>query len=84
MTPCRCGHWSIDHLNGGTGRCNLPAWMDVTCSCAAFDLLTDLPKPGERLEFGKHRIPAKDAETAPAWPSLARFASSMRRRSLGR
>ena len=28
-----------------------------------------LPEPGERLEFGKHRMKPKDAEAAPAWPS---------------
>jgi hypothetical protein len=30
-----------------------------------------LPEPGERPEFGKHRQDPRDAETAPAWPSLS-------------
>lgn len=33
-----------------------------------------VPAPGERIQFGLHRQPEADAETAPAWPSRAAFA----------
>lgn len=54
------------------------------CACAGYEAISELPREGERLEFGRHRIPPEDAETAPAWPSLGKFAAAMRRRSLGR
>ena len=38
------------------------------CSCSGFTVAV-LPT-GERLEFGKHRLPQDEAETAPAWPPL--------------
>jgi hypothetical protein len=40
-----------------------------------------LPKKGERLEFGKHRMKPKDAETAPAWPSLKEVELRQERKS---
>ena len=44
----------------------------VPCPCTGFTVAV-LPE-GERLEFGKHRLPQEEAETAPAWPPLAEFA----------
>jgi len=41
----------------------------TSCECKAFDNSV-LPDDGERLEFGKHRVRADVAETAPAWPPL--------------
>jgi Zn ribbon nucleic-acid-binding protein len=38
------------------------------CPCEGFTVAV-LPE-GERLEFGKHRLPQDEAETAPAWPPL--------------
>ena len=83
VVRCRCGHAIGDHT-GITGPCRPPTWTGLgPCDCLGFDD-PDRIKPGERLEFGRHRIAAKDAETAPAWPSLAKWGAAMRRRSLGR
>jgi hypothetical protein len=40
----------------------------IPCECPGFT--TEILPEGERLEFGKHRLPADEAETAPAWPPL--------------
>jgi hypothetical protein len=40
----------------------------IPCSCPGFTVAI-LPA-GERLEFGVHRLPQDEAETAPAWPPL--------------
>lgn len=38
------------------------------CPCVGF---TEEALPaGERLEFGRHRLPQDEAETAPIWPPL--------------
>ena len=41
-----------------------PTW----CPCMGYTVAV-LPQ-SERLEFGKHRLPQDEAETAPAWPPL--------------
>lgn len=38
------------------------------CECTGYTVAV-LPR-GERLEFGRHRLPQEEAETAPAWPPL--------------
>lgn len=82
---CHCGHERYQHAaaycamarhtddGGGDefvwhGR--LGRWM-TRCPCPGYDDSV-LPIDGERLEFGKHRQPAPEAETAPAWPSLGK------------
>lgn len=39
-----------------------------------------VPRPGEPIVFGLHRQPEEAAETAPAWPSMGRFAQRFEER----
>lgn len=75
---CRCGHGWSAHSHGGKPGCTL--WVGSTydadgfleghpCDCKGWDV-SWLPEPGERLEFGRHRLNTPEAEAAPAWPSL--------------
>jgi hypothetical protein len=38
------------------------------CPCSGFT--TAVLPAGESLEFGRHRLPQDEAETAPAWPPI--------------
>lgn len=74
---CTCGHGPVQHAwrRGRRARCNVivnqRGWLDFdACKCRQYDI-SRLPEPGQRLEFGVHRLSEPEAETAPAWPSLA-------------
>jgi hypothetical protein len=54
----------IDKRSGRTWTSREPTW----CPCIGYTVAV-LPK-GERLEFGRHRLPQDEAETAEAWPPL--------------
>lgn len=62
---CRCRHNRPDHRHWSSKR---PIGC-IRCECSAWNVAV-LPAPGERLEFGKHRLNSPEAEAAPAWPSL--------------
>ena len=90
---CRCGHQRSQHnglgswpaaqeFNVGTCLHVKPTDPDVAlggipCGCRAYDHSV-LPKPGERLVFGQHRLPSPAAETAAAWPTLEQAAAERR------
>lgn len=79
---CRCTHRKVIHRRRSgvlTGLCGAtPVAVNdedryiagPVCPCEGFDDSVP-PAPGERLEFGRHRLRSPDAETAPAWPRLA-------------
>jgi hypothetical protein len=76
MSCTRCNHGET--LHNRTGRKNCTAWVSTggpgtfdgySCRCSGFTTAV-LPKEGERLEFGRHRMDAPDAEAAETWPSL--------------
>jgi hypothetical protein len=73
----RCGHKRLDHHKPSKRRpvgCEpfeelvrgYP--MRSQCPCTGYTVAV-LPQ-GERLEFGKHRLPQDEAETAEGWPPL--------------
>lgn len=76
---CRCGHPMRDHRMF-KGSCDrfidglddpfIPGVPWEGCPCKAYDD-SNLPAPGERLEFGVHRLNTVDAETAEAWPPMS-------------
>jgi hypothetical protein len=73
-STCKCGHEGDQHRPWAKGPCariiNERSWLDFdTCPCKGYDV-SRLPEPGERLEFGRHRLNIPEAEAAPAWPSL--------------
>lgn len=69
----RCGHGRREHRRWTKRQpwaCAIdPTWPRGFCECPSFTQEI-LPPEGEQLEFGVHRLPQDEAETAPAWPPL--------------
>jgi hypothetical protein len=68
-TCTRCGHEYLDHRLWGKAKGQCEHFdPGAPCGCSGYTVAV-LPQ-GERLEFGKHRLPQDEAETAPAWPPI--------------
>ncbi len=68
----RCGHEMLEHRQQRRRRaeCCMGCWrMGQVPGCSGYACAV-LPEAGERLEFGKHRLPQDESETAPAWPRM--------------
>lgn len=69
---CVCGHTERWHLPaavpGGYRQCMTNRCMNV---CDEWRPTHVLPAPGERPQFGVHRLPPAEADTAPAWDPMA-------------
>jgi hypothetical protein len=68
--PTNCymtvGERTVTHTLGGH---SWPSQELIPCDCLGYTVAV-LPE-GERLEFGRHRLPQDEAETALAWPPLS-------------
>lgn len=69
-----CGHERRSHERW-KGQCLFPVegvdaktGRRLICHCTHFT--TAVLPAGERLEFGRHRLPQDEAELAPAWPPI--------------